>query len=268
MKIKAFLILSIISLFYFFYSFKIYYVFSGSMEPTIYESAICIFKKMNLDSNIYKFNRTKTFSLRNKIISFKFKDNNIIKRVIGLPGDSINKMGEFYYINNVKESTGILKKYNCSIKFISNQSINDFQTKINSKLNFIDKNKFFISCSEIEYNKLLIDSSIECTPYYDIKNYSIKDEFNSNYLVNFNGNFVIPFKGLKIKLDSINFNVYKNTILNFEKENIEKFFGKYYEFKNNYFFLIGDNRMESYDSRNFGFVPQNLITGILLWKIN
>lgn len=38
-----------------------------------------------------------------------------------------------------------------------------------------------------------------------------------------------------------------------------------YEFKENYFFMMGDNRHNSMDSRYWGFLPQELIIGKALY---
>lgn len=85
------------------------------------------------------------------------------------------------------------------------------------------------------------------------------------------GPFVIPEKGLKIKLDSYTYPLYKNTLINYEgvfiMEDANGFFDKdgnqitSYVFRHNYFFLMGDNRDASLDSRFFGFIPEAQIVG-------
>ena len=41
---------------------------------------------------------------------------------------------------------------------------------------------------------------------------------------------------------------------------------KQYTFKKNYYFMIGDNRHNSIDSRNYGFVPDSYIQGKMILK--
>ncbi|MDP3442221.1 MAG: S26 family signal peptidase [Ignavibacteria bacterium] len=86
---------------------------------------------------------------------------------------------------------------------------------------------------------------------------------------------LIPKSGKIIILDSNNYMLYKipieyetnaslklvNNRLFLDEELIE-----HYRFKNNYYFVVGDNIMHSSDSRYFGFVPEEFIVGVV-WRI-
>jgi signal peptidase I len=81
----------------------------------------------------------------------------------------------------------------------------------------------------------------------------------------------IPRKGETVKLDSTNIPIYETVIRKYEdNKNVEVQGDKIlvdgqpistYTFKQNYYFMMGDNRHNSEDSRFWGFVPADHIVG-------
>jgi len=117
------------------------------------------------------------------------------------------------------------------------------------------------------------------------RNFSKIKSYNTQFFPNdirFNWNednfgpIIIPKKGEKIKLNSINLPIYKKLIRDYEKNSLDLKNGsifinniktEHYIFKQNYYWMMGDNRYKSEDSRSWGFVPEDHIVGkpVFIW---
>lgn len=261
------------------YVFDIYQVNSSSMEGSLIKGDVLFVNKLaygpleikNLDniSWIKLFYRSKeqnnacfpvtrksgyTSIQQNDIFIYElFPGYFVVKRCIGLPGDNLRISNDTAFINNhfVSFPQNGLSQY--LLKFSNHSNLRTFissipQSAIDS-IN-IDSNIIIANLSQRDLpesalhidrlpNKLLPGK----TPYFRPEIWTINNL----------GPFRIPGKGWTV----VNPSIYNNTIEHWECSNT----AVQYVFNENYYFMMGDNKPYSEDSRYLGLIPEKQIVG-------
>lgn len=201
---------------------------------------------------------------------------NYIKRCVGLPGDSIKVMDSQVFINGVALENpdrmefrfNIVTNQNIKDRVFKNYDITDYRRTSNGYIVHTtpETAKEFEKLPFVDIVELWKMNADQVNPRVYPQNSQI---FSWNE--DFYGAIWIPAEGATIELNENTIALYRNVIENYEHNDefrIEN--GKVYvngneisqyTFKQDYYFMMGDNRHNSEDSRFWGFVPKDHIVG-------
>jgi signal peptidase I len=208
------------------------------------------------------------------------KKENYIKRCVGIPGDTIEVRGGYLYVGNKLSKQYPHSKMTYTIATNGQVSLDDFveeQDMNPEELNYDPNSKMYIANLANDQVAAIkkMNGVIAIAPFVLDKNDTRDNAFpndtaNFKWNRDFYGPFIVPKAGQQVTLSLKNIALYQRIIANYEHNSLDIKDGKIfingketttYTFQMNYYWMMGDNRHNSADSRYFGFVPDDHIVG-------
>ncbi|WP_420551152.1 signal peptidase I [Tenacibaculum aiptasiae] len=214
------------------------------------------------------------------------KRTNYVKRATGIPGDSLEVRDGYVYINGKKTVLPDRAKPQWYFKIDTDGKdlpmsvIREYNKNGEGKMSN-DRAFYYFNLTDDEAKALSKNPLVKSvTKYLKPKGFYDKSVFPHNPKYAWSGdNFgpiYIPKKGTTVELNENTIPFYEQIIRRYENNDLTIFGNniyingkkaKTYTFKQDYYWMMGDNRQNSLDARNWGYVPIDHVVGkpVMIW---
>ena len=216
------------------------------------------------------------------------KKTNLVKRCVGIPGDSLEVRNGFVYINGKKNE--LPDRAHLQFSYYVQPKTNQFNLKYLKQRYDITDGFGIVNSQNTYYFSAISNQALATFKNHPnvssiTPNRQIKGERDSSIFphhpayhwnVDFFGPLYIPEQGKTININLEILPLYKRVITEYEGNSLQVkgnqilINGKVantYTFKQDYYWMMGDNRHNSIDARAWGFVPFDHVVGkpVFIW---